>query len=99
MNQKELMALLQEAATPGCTWERQNEIQCILGSASPAMRDDGVYEIEGREAGMQLVLDHLYVDVIQNRPELLPSLFPVFAVICGDRQEGLICASVDWSLV
>jgi len=98
MNQKELKALLQEAADPNCSWQRRNEIQCKLGQASPAMGADGVYEIEGREAGMHLVLDKLYVDTIQHRPELLPSLFPVFAVICGDRKEGIICADVDWSL-
>lgn len=98
MNQKEMKTLLQEAASPDCSWRRRNEIQCKLGKASPAMQADGVYKIKGREAGMHLVLDKLYVDTIQNRPELLPLLFPAFAVICGDRQEGIICADVDWSL-
>ncbi|MCR4328790.1 MAG: hypothetical protein NUV53_04785 [Patescibacteria group bacterium] len=99
MNQKELKLLLQEAASPDCPWQRRNEIQCKLGEASPAMRADGVYEIDGREAGMHLVLNQLYVDTIQNRPDLLPSLFPAFAVICGDREEGIICADVDWLFI
>lgn len=98
MNQKELRDLLKEAASSDCSWERRNEIQCKLGKASPAMKADGVYKINGQKAGMHLVLEKLYVDTIRNRPELLPSLFPAFAVICGDRQEGIICADVDWSL-
>jgi len=99
VNQRELKGLLEEAARRDCSWKRRNEIQCLLGAASAAMGADGVYEIDNPEAGMHLVLGKLYTDTIQNRRELLPSLFPVFAVICGDREEGFICADVDWSLV
>ena len=99
MDQRELKALLDEAAKPSCSWQRQNEIQCRLGEASPAMGVDGVRKIEGPVEGMQIVLDHLYTDTIQNRPDLLPALFPVFALICGDREDRTICADVDWSLV
>ena len=99
MNQRELKTLLDEAAKPDCSWQRRNEIQCRFGDDSPAMRADSVYETEGRGAGMHIVLDKLYVDTIENRPELLPVLFPVFAIICGDREDGMICADVDWSLV
>ncbi len=99
MDQNVLKALLEEAAQSNCTWERRNAIQCLLGEASVALGEDGAFESEGREAGMQLVLDKLYVDVIDHRPEVLPALFPVFALLCGDRKEGLMCADVDWSLV
>ena len=99
MNQRELKVLLEEAAKPECTPRRRNSIQCLLGEASAAMGKDGVYTINGREAGMHLVLNALYVDTLNNRPELLPSLFPIFAIICGDREEGFICAHIDWSLV
>lgn len=99
MEQRKLKELLEEAAKPECTWQRRNEIQCLLGAATPAMRDDGVYEIEGRGAGMHTVLEHLYVDTIKNKPEILPSLFPFFAVICGDRDKEMIVAEIDWSLV
>lgn len=99
MNQKELMELLQEAAKPNCSLWRRNEIGRKLYEASPATREDGALEIDGREAGMQLILSSLYQDTLENRPALLPMMFPVFAMICGDRQEGMICANVDWSLI
>ena len=99
MNQVELKALLNEAAKPGCSVQRQNEIQCLLAHASPAMQSDGTYEPGGCGMGMLMVLEKLYVDTLQNRPELLPSLFPAFAVICGDRQDHLMYADVDWSLI
>ncbi len=98
MKQIEIKALLIEAADPGCSWERRNAIQCELGHASPAMREDGVFEIEGRAAGMQLVLDGLYVETIRHHPGLLPTLLPAFAIICGDREEGMICANIDWTI-
>lgn len=99
MKQSELKALLKEAANPECSWQRRNEIQCKLGDATAAMNEDGVYKIEGREAGLHLLLDSLYVSTVQNRPELLPTLFPAFAIICGDREEGILVADVDWSIV
>lgn len=99
MEQRELKALLDEAANPKCSWQRRNEIQCKLGEATAAMGKDGVYELEGREAGLHLLLEALYVSTIQNRPELLPTLFPTFAIICGDREEGILIADVDWAIV
>lgn len=99
MNQRELKTLLDEAAQQYCSRQRRNEIQVELAEASPALRADGVYENKGREAGMLLVLEQLYTETATHRPDLLSSLFPAFAVICGDRQDGAICADVDWSLV
>jgi len=97
MNQRELKALLEEAAAPNCSPQRRNQIQCLLGEATAAMGEDGVYKIKGRAAGLHLLLDALYVETVQHRPELLPALFPAFAIICGDRKDGHIIAKVDWS--
>jgi hypothetical protein len=99
MDQRLLKALLEEAARPDCSWERRNAIHCQLTDASPAFGQDGVFEIEGRGAGMHLLLEKLYVEVGHHRPELLPTLFPVFSLICGDRKDGVLCADIDWSLV
>lgn len=99
MDQRELKALLEEAAKPDCSWQRRNQIQCRLGEATAAMGKNGVYKTEGREAGLLLLLEALYVTTVQNRPELLPSLFPTFAIICGDRDAKSLVAEVDWSLV
>ena len=43
-------------------------------------------------------LENLFNETIGNRPELLASLFPAFAMLCGDR-EGPEYAEVFWSLV
>lgn len=100
MKQRELKALLEEAAKPDCTWQRRTQIQYRLGKATGAIGNDGIYETEGqKEAGFKLLLNALYVTTVQNRPELLPTLFPTFAVICGDCEEGVLIADVDWSLV
>ena len=99
MDQQRLMELLTEASKPECDSRRRNSIQVELGQASAAAGKDGVIEVEGKVAGIHLVLETLYVQTILNRPELLPTLFPAFAVICGDRDENLVVADTNWSLV
>ena len=100
MRQKEVKALLEEAAKPGCSWQRRTEIQCQLCEATAAMGKNGVYKIKGRKAAFHMLLNDLYMDTLNNRPDLLPTLFPFFAVICGDRKEGYIVADhVDWGIV
>ncbi len=99
MKQSELKTLLDEAAGPDCSWERRNEIHCLLDDALRALNPDGNYEIGGREEGMSVFLGQLYLNTLRNRPELLSSLFPAFAVICGDRTEEVFMADVDWSLI
>ncbi len=98
MDQRQIKRLLEEAAKPDCQSQRLNEIQCALGAATAAMGKDGVYKIEGREAGIHLVLNDLFVSTLEYEPELLPSLFPVFALLCGDRDSSLL-ADINWTLV
>jgi len=99
MEQRKIMELLQEAASPSCTWERQNEIHCLLGAATAALDEDGIYEVDTEAAGMSNALDCLFTDTCKNRRDQLPALFPFFATICGNREEGMLVADVDWSLV
>lgn len=99
MNQARILTLLKEASQPDCSLQRFTEIQCELGSASAATRADGTYDAEGRVAGLLVVFDHLIVDVWQNRRDMLPALFPVFALISGDRDHGFIIAGINWELV
>lgn len=99
MNQKYLMALLQEAANPNCHFHRKNKIQCEL-SAAICQRGavDTAFD-DGKREGLELVVSMLYNDALDNRPDLLPSLFPVFAILCGDRGPHMICSDVDWLLM
>ena len=99
MDQREIKSLLQEASDRDCSWPRRIEIQGKLSGASAAMGVNGIFKTDEPESGMLIVLENLYTNTILNYPELLPSLFPVFAIICGDREEGSICANVNWSLV
>jgi hypothetical protein len=94
MNQLEIKVLLHEASNPECSWRRRNEIQCEFEKAM-VPGEDG----EGEEAGLLLLLTSLYASTVQNRPELLPTLFPTFAIICGDRKEDMLIADVDWTIV
>lgn len=99
MDQREIKSLLQEASNQDCSFARRIEIQCKFAKASAAMGDDGIYKTNRPESGFVVVLDSLYTSTILNCPESLPSLFPVFAIICGDREKGSLYADVDWSLV
>ena len=100
MRQEEIRALLEEAANPNCDGRRRTSIQCLLDSAMPGNNPDGSYKITGWTAGQRALLNGLYVQTLTHRPELLPTLFPVFAAICGDREDPYDrTAKVDWSLM
>jgi hypothetical protein len=98
MNQREVKKLLEEAAQPDCSDDRIRDIHVLLSNATAARGAGGIKEIDGPEAGLDLVVGSLFVDTIEHRRHLLPSLFPVFAFICGDREEGVMVTDVDWSL-
>lgn len=99
MDQKRIKELLTEASRPECSVQRQNQIQCEMGQATSALKPDGVYSIHGPEAGIHLILDALYSGTAEHKRELLPSLFPVFALLCGDREKGVLISDIDWSSI
>jgi len=100
VKQEDLKKLLIEAASPTCSPVRQSQIQILLSEASAAMNEHGVVvRDDGRLAGMLFLLEDLYVETLKHRPELLPTFFPVFAIVCGDRDEECVVADVDWNLV
>ncbi|MEY2664633.1 MAG: hypothetical protein RIT04_441 [Candidatus Parcubacteria bacterium] len=91
MNQKRIKDLLIEASQPNCTHQRRNQIHVELSKATVGSR-----ETDTPAAGVCVVLDILYVDTIKHHPERLPSLFPAFAVMCGDRPDSDLVADIDW---
>lgn len=99
MNQEKLMKLLKEASKSSCSKKRRMKIQCELLEASPSKGEDGSRKILGRTAGMDILLEKLYEDTLEHNPALLPTFFPVFAIICGDKEKGDFCANINWSLV
>ena len=93
MNQRDLMTLLKEAMKSECSSQRRCEIQCSLCNAI------GEYVNDPKRSVIRTLLELLYTDTLQNRPELLPTLFPFFAIVCGDHEEKYIFADVDWSIM
>lgn len=90
MDQRRIKNLLEEAARPDCLEERRDEIQRML--------IDNTSDDTGMGAGHLIILENLFEETIKNRLELLPTFFPVFVLMCGDRVDE-ITAEIDWSLV
>jgi len=85
MNQRELKELLNEAANPDTSRFRKGQIGGKLEQLASIW--------------VGPVIRKLYTDTINNRPDLLPSLFPFFAIVCGYRDAGLSLPNIDWSLM
>ena len=100
MKQIELKKLLIEATEPGCSEERRDEILQMLKECTNYMGADWCMISGHRAAPLQLFIKELFTGTLKNRPELLPSLFPAFAVLCGDREKKTEhTIPVEWELV
>ena len=95
MKQSQIHDLLIEAANPACTAKRRNQIQILLDEAVVGA---GLPDSDERLEGMQVVLDTLYTSTLENRSYLLPTLLPVFALMCGDK-EDIVVAEIDWEQI
>jgi hypothetical protein len=99
MTTEQIYELLLEASKDETSDSRKNKIQCLLGEQAAGFNDE-YYNIHGRGAGINLILDKLYVDTLENNPKLLPSLLPVFAIISGNREKGkCLVANADWNFI
>jgi hypothetical protein len=94
MKQKEIMDLLVEASNPDTTPQRTNAIQCVFCNAIKAKSMAVDDEDEARLDEQEGLLDKLFTETLEHRPRLLPSLYPFFAVVCGDTEY-----EIDWTLV
>lgn len=99
MDQRKILELLTEASRESCNHRRLNQIQVLLTDETASRRDGCPAPHNSPEAGFELTLGQLFNDTSNNAPGLLPTLFPFFAMICGDRKKGHLCTYVDWSLV
>ena len=97
-----LKRLLEEAADSSTSTQRRAKIQSLLAEGTYARRNKGTHrpdsQAAGKAMGIELVLDALFVELVQNRPDLLSSYYPVFALLCGDGGQGFLGA-IDWSLI
>jgi hypothetical protein len=96
IDQREIKQLLMEASDPTCTEARREIIRDSLLHGLPGMpsarRDREHLEISH-------VLTDLLESTIRHRPEILPSLFPFFALACGEREDNYLFAEIDWTLL
>ncbi|MFA6526565.1 MAG: hypothetical protein WCT26_04105 [Candidatus Buchananbacteria bacterium] len=97
MKHERIMELLKEAVS--ATTARRNSICCELSEATAALDADGVYEIDTPEAGLHLVVNDLFFELEKNHPDLFPTFFPVFSMLCGNREKGGIICDIRWDLV
>ncbi len=87
MIQLDIKRHLDEAAIAGCSPARRDEIRDLL---MQSCRDDSLKAATGT----------LFVQTVNNHPELLPMLFPAFAVLCGERETitQKVNNNINWGL-
>lgn len=96
MNQQRIKELLIEASSPDCPPERLNAIASALTDAIPL--DAGLEIEDAHRDTMETYIGALFFNTVKGRRELLPSLLPAFALICGDSDPNSWLATVDFSL-
>ncbi len=94
MNPEELMCLLTEASQKNCSQKRRVEILSFL--LAP-LADDVEEENNEVYRYWRLYISDLYNDMVNNRPNLLPALYPAFAKLCGPRKNGSFTAPINFS--
>lgn len=107
MQQSRILELLQEASTTTDKTRRDN-ILIELQEAAPVPNiphePANLLQLEykyqkGRCDEIRQMILRIFVNTLIECPEHLPTLFPFFALCCGDRKEGAMCADIEWSLL
>jgi hypothetical protein len=83
-SQDHILALLKEASNPQISAQRENQIQVELSHAAELP--------PGEEFNAQSLINALYAGATEHSRKALPSLFPAFAIACGTRKDGMLCA-------
>jgi len=108
MKQEDIMALLVKASLfrDKKTWEQilyqfQFELWHPYKFEKPAEEvtaEDIQYadHQNDRAIAYKKILTFLFYEVEKNRPDLFPFLFPIFALLCGDREKSAELADIDW---
>ena len=99
MDQKALLFLLKEASEPECPAERIIDIAISLKGQIKRDDSDDSDSINTRYEGMCLVFEALFNKTLDNNPGYLPKLFPVFALLCGDKEDDMLVAKIDWTVL
>lgn len=93
MNQTLVMRLLEEAVT--ARGQRGIEIHNQLAHQVYGSTVEEAEDVRGQ--GLQVLLNEIFVSTLKHDPRLLPMFFPVFAILCGDRDDSII-AEIEWNV-
>lgn len=97
MDQQHILDLLREAAEPGCTAEKRDEIRQLFLEALGANNSDNSLVVQQR-MGILRLLHPLYSNIAEHDPSRLVDLAPAFMAACGSREAEALTASIDWTL-
>jgi len=87
--------LLQEASKPQCTAIRINEIQMLL---EEAVRKNSFPKDQDSFEYIVSTLFNEGLENLEKNPNALIDLFPVFAMLCGNRNQSRV-ARIDWDIL
>lgn len=91
MDQEEIKRLLHAASFHDCCAQQRQEILDKFLEAIPV--DERRHDKSGERD--RAFIKRLYGEIAGTMPSLFPYLFPVFAVLCGERSvKGF--AEIDW---
>ena len=96
MDQRLITQLLKEASCRDCLPARRQEIADIFLAATPE-GDNELAPGNDIAAGIRTVLMRIWTKATEEKPEVLPLLFPVFALICGDK-TGPHFSRINWEI-
>ncbi len=105
MDQKQIKNLLVEASGHDCRKERLEEIFSQLWNETKIAKLSlsGHWLHAGEDIGTTTILQSLWKDCLTNRQEAMLSLFPIFALLCGNRtpaeeKRGKL-PKIEWNLL
>lgn len=94
MDQERIAQLLHQASFTDCARDQIRNILDELLQAIPLQKSHkdrcGLTERQ--------IADRLFTDTIREDPRRLCSLFPVFALLCGERGKAKL-PEIDWSVM
>jgi hypothetical protein len=97
VNPREIKKLLVEASLPTCEPVRLHKIALSLAEAIQPDVEKADPE-DFHHDTLRSFVGALFFETARNRRDLLPTLYPAFAMICGESVPNHWMCSVDWTI-
>ncbi len=95
MQQAEIKSLLIELAQDDCSFARHQEVSQLFYAA--AQRRPAPDSTTDDTSMLFTAMLNKLLRIVNKKH--LPGLFPVFAMLCGDRYDFIGFAEIDWDLM